>query len=620
MENNPVKVLLLEDNPRDAQLVREALARTRDSSFSLEQTDRLSVAIQRLTSGGIDVVLTDLALANRQGLSAFLRIRAHASSVPIVVMADTLEDQRLAVKALHEGAQDFLVKREFDEKTISRVIRHAIERKQADKALEKAQAQTDLLLASLPSILIGLNPNGLVTHWNQVAETTFGIPAVDVINQSLSQCRIGWESQKVLAAIEDSKTKKGSFRLDDIRYRRPNGQEGLLGFTIIPLNGGDTGQGLGLLLFGADVTERKRLEQLKEEFVSTVSHELRTPLAMIKEGVTQVLDGILGETTAKQRQFLSICLEAINRLGRVVDELLDISKIEAGRLQLKRELIDIVSLAKEVSSAFHSQALKRSLKIKTNFSEARIDLYADKDKVIQVFTNLIANALRFTAAGYVEVALVTKEHTIECSVSDTGQGISETDFPKVFEKFQQFGRTAGPGEKGTGLGLAICKAIVELHGGKIWVESQSGKGTKFTFTLPKYTTKQLFREYVSNYLKEAVEEEVFLSILTFDIENFEALREKIGEEKATLIVRDLENLINSCLRRKADVAIKHAHAILVVLPATGKDDAMMVAKRVRAAVDTYVSSRGVHEEIRLVYQIASYPEDGKTADELLREW
>ena len=233
--------------------------------------------------------------------------------------------------------------------------------------------------------------------------------------------------------------------------------------------------------------ELKKLDQLKSDFISTVSHELRTPLTSIREVTSQVLDGILGETTKEQREFLPIALSEIDRLGRIIEDLLDISKIESGKVELKKEVIDIVPLVKEVISSSVSEAKNKGLEIRENFPKEPIVVYADKDRIIQVFTNLVGNSIKFTEKGYIEISVVDKQTHVECSVSDTGKGISENDLPKVFSKFQQFGRTAGAGEKGTGLGLSIAKGIVELHDGKIWVESKLNKGTKFTFTLPKNT-------------------------------------------------------------------------------------------------------------------------------------
>jgi signal transduction histidine kinase len=241
---------------------------------------------------------------------------------------------------------------------------------------------------------------------------------------------------------------------------------------------------LGIVVLLRDITKDKEIDRLKSEFISTVSHELRTPLTTIRESVSQVLDGILGPVTEQQTEFLSFCLEDVDRLTRLINDLLDISRLEAKKADLHKEVLEIVGLVKGVHASFISRVAAKGLEIRTNFSKEKIQVYADRDKLVQVFTNLVGNSLKFTEHGFIEISVTEKADVIVCSVRDTGKGISEADVPKTFSKFQQFGRTDDAGEKGTGLGLSISKGIVELHGGKIWVESKLNEGSLFSFILP----------------------------------------------------------------------------------------------------------------------------------------
>lgn len=256
-----------------------------------------------------------------------------------------------------------------------------------------------------------------------------------------------------------------------------------------------------------DITERKRLEedlkksyeklkkldQVKSDFISTVSHELRTPLSITKEGISLVLDKIPGKINEKQGKILTIAKNNIDRLARIINSLLDISKIEAGEVELKKEKVKITNLIEQVISSFKNKIKKKGLELKVNFPKKGIYVYVESDKIVQVFTNLLGNALKFTEKGCIEISAKELEDEIEFVVSDTGIGISKDDLPKTFSKFQQFGRVDSAGEKGTGLGLSIVKGIVEMHYGKIWVESTRGKGSKFIFTLPKYITEEIER-------------------------------------------------------------------------------------------------------------------------------
>ena len=234
-----------------------------------------------------------------------------------------------------------------------------------------------------------------------------------------------------------------------------------------------------------DITERKRLEKLKDEFVGNVSHELRTPLSIIKEGIDLVLDRIVGEINQKQQSVLVTAKDNIDRLSRMINELLDMSKIEAGKLELKRSKVGLAELIKKIATGFQGRIKEKGLELKFDFSAKEITAYADPDKISQVFINLLSNAVKFTNEGSIEISAQDKGDEVECYVKDTGIGIEEENMPKVFDKFQQFGRISGPGERGTGLGLSIVKGLIEMHGGRIWAESKFGEGAKFTFVLPK---------------------------------------------------------------------------------------------------------------------------------------
>jgi len=229
----------------------------------------------------------------------------------------------------------------------------------------------------------------------------------------------------------------------------------------------------------------RELDSMKSDFISNVSHELRTPLAITKEGISLVLDGVTGEINPKQDKMLSTAKQNIDRLARIINNLLDISKIEAGGMELAREMVDMVNLVKQIAFSFQVLALEKQLEIRVDIPENAIDVFVDKDKIIQVFTNLVGNAMKFTRKGYIKISVRDRKDEVECSVEDTGAGMKKEDLAQVFDKFHQVGRTAGSGEKGTGLGLTIAKQIVELHGGRIHAASRFGEGSEFTFTLPK---------------------------------------------------------------------------------------------------------------------------------------
>lgn len=231
--------------------------------------------------------------------------------------------------------------------------------------------------------------------------------------------------------------------------------------------------------------ELQKLDALKSEFVSVVSHELRTPLSIIKEGISLVLDQIPGKTNPKQDKILNTSKDSIDRLARIINNLLDISKIESGKIQLQKKITDMNDLIRKAAANFGPKIAQRGLEMKLNLPDGKLNILIDEDRVFEVLTNLIGNSLKFTEKGYIAVEVTDKGNEIECSVADSGIGIRDDNIPKLFGKFTQFDRIYGEGEKGTGLGLSIAKGLVELHGGKIRAESEFGKGARFYFTLPK---------------------------------------------------------------------------------------------------------------------------------------
>ena len=236
-----------------------------------------------------------------------------------------------------------------------------------------------------------------------------------------------------------------------------------------------------------EVNEKlRKLDRQKSDFISMVSHELRTPISIIREGVSLCLDEVIGKINPNQRELLTDTLSSIDRLTRLVTDLLDISKIEAGKMVLRKGVFDLCGVVRRIQHNYERYVKERSLSLRTYLPDTEVELYADDDKITQIFNNLITNAIRYNMpGGEIVIRIEENDRSVVCEVSDTGMGIEEKNIPKLFSKFEQFGRVNGSGYKGTGLGLAIVKGLVEGHGGKISVESKLGKGTTFRFTLPK---------------------------------------------------------------------------------------------------------------------------------------
>jgi putative ABC transport system substrate-binding protein len=230
----------------------------------------------------------------------------------------------------------------------------------------------------------------------------------------------------------------------------------------------------------------KELDRMKSDFVSHVSHELRTPLTAIKGAVDLVLREVAGPLTEKQIHYLNRVRSNTQHLAGLINDLLDLSKIESGRIEVKSSRVFLGGLVHEAVEALRPVAAEKAITLETTSCESSILVWADRDKINQVLMNLIGNAIKFTPAeGKVTVSASRNGgESVKVSVSDTGPGIPPAEKEKIFAKFYQIAEMNGENSKGTGLGLAISKALVELHGGKIWVESEEGRGSTFSFTLP----------------------------------------------------------------------------------------------------------------------------------------
>ena len=226
------------------------------------------------------------------------------------------------------------------------------------------------------------------------------------------------------------------------------------------------------------------MNEIKNEFVSMVSHELKSPLTVTREGIQLVLSEALGPVTDRQKRILNMGVGAVNRLVRLIQDLLDVSRIEAGKMELRIEKTDLKDLAQEVIDSFRTLENAQKLDFQRKLLCSDTVVSCDRDRIFQVLTNLVGNAIKFTEKGHVTISISREENELQCCVADSGVGIAHDNLPKVFGKFAQFSADYNERQKGTGLGLSIAKAIIELHGGRIWVESELGKGSRFYFTLP----------------------------------------------------------------------------------------------------------------------------------------
>jgi len=237
--------------------------------------------------------------------------------------------------------------------------------------------------------------------------------------------------------------------------------------------------------------EAKRQAKLKLDFISNVSHELKNPLAIVREAIALMIDGVTGKAKKDQARILEIAITNIDRLRRLLDSLLDLAKLEAGKATIRRAYIDLKKLIEDSVEFIKIPAKKKSIKVKVKYSIKDSKIWADYDKITQVVSNLLSNAVKFTPGkGKIEIRVEQQEEKVLISVEDSGAGIKKDDLNKLFNRFERVGTSSKKAE-GLGLGLAICKEIVDIHRGEIWAESRLHYGSCFNFLLPKDLRKDV---------------------------------------------------------------------------------------------------------------------------------
>lgn len=364
--------------------------------------------------------------------------------------------------------------------------------------------------------------------------------------------------------------------------------------------------------------ELEKLDQLKSDFIATVSHELRTPMAITKEGISLILDGALGHVSEKQTRVLSTARDSIDRLSRLINNLLDISKIESGKEEVKKSLISLTETVQQAVAFFESKVSKKGLSIRANVPAKDIEIYGDHDKILQVFTNLLNNAIKFTDQGGIVLHLEEKDNEIECSVEDTGKGVPQDQIAKMFVKFQQIDRVHGDGEKGTGLGLNIVQGIVRLHGGTIWAESEVDRGTKILFTLPKLSEQNVLREYVDKGMGEAEQHANKMSLIMVGVKQSSNGKEKLSQAKIVTVLKQIDGILKSNLDHAGGTALKEARECIIILPNSSKETALSAEGRLKQAIDDYLTRERLTDQISLRFGCATYPDEARNSEELIK--
>lgn len=339
----------------------------------------------------------------------------------------------------------------------------------------------DHLVQNLPNSLVTLSPELKILSANPAAEKLLGYGAKELLGKPIDF--VMPDSEKTASQIKNVFKEKKPLMLET-NYLDQNKKSIPVLLSCAFMEGSYPGPPI-VLCVAQDITARVKLERMKDDFVSSVSHELRTPLTSIRGSLGLLLGGVAGEFKGKARSLVEIACSNTDRLVRLINDVLDIEKIESGKMKLNLEMLDLVSLARESFDANQGYALKAKTKLefKTSIEKALVNV--DKDRILQVLDNLVSNALKYGSDGkIVTLAMDLIGKKARVSVIDRGKGIPKEFIPNMFEKFSQANVSLARKSTGTGLGLSICKALIERNDGSIGFSSSPNKETVFYFELP----------------------------------------------------------------------------------------------------------------------------------------
>jgi len=495
LKKEPLQVLLVEDNAGDARLLRE-MFKEQASGFELTHLLRMSEAVAHLAKGGVDIILLDMGLPDGHGLDTVRRARAVAPGIPVIVLTG-LDDEALAAEAMKEGAQDYLIKGQIENRALPRALRHAIER-------YRLQQETELL------------------RTNQM--------------------------------------------------------------------------------------------QFKDEFLSHVSHELRSPLTAIYQFVTLLLDRLAGELLPEQHQHLEIVLRNVKQLESMINDLLEVTRVQAGKLLIELQRTSISDAIIYAVNTLQGAATAKGITLSAELGDAFYALppvCADPTRVRQVLIILVDNAIKFTPPnGVVTVRAFVPEGNsgvVILEVADTGCGIDPRMNERIFERLFQAADFSAAGRKGLGLGLYICKELVTRQGGHIWVEnSLEHGGAVFSVTLPVFSLPNL----IAPILRRASRTDGSITLVVAEIGSQTGW---LSDEVRATHSHEVRYLLQRCLHSDVDVLLPKigsagAAEFFFIVAMTDQIGGEAIAKRIQEQMDgseyvrqaglTYSTSYRVVETIR----------------------
>ncbi|HXX35126.1 MAG TPA: ATP-binding protein [Thermodesulfobacteriota bacterium] len=482
----------------DEQIMRDGCLRilSRDG-WSVLCADTGSRGLEEIKSRPekMDVILLDLMMPGMSGMEVLDHIRSLDPNLLVIVITGyaTVES---AVEAMKKGAYDFIPK-PFTPDQLRIVVRRALERRTLQKETEFLRREREKSLRDIATekskikTIINCMGDGVlvcdrdscIVLSNPAASRMLRTSETCLLGNYLNQCTLPPELSKIMEESLQAKEMSHTSVSQELSAGE-SGEVFLRAHTALVRN--DIGEIMGSVTVLQDISHLKELDKMKSEFIAMVTHELRAPIAAVEQQLTVILNKMAGDVTEKQEQLLSRAKQRTKGLLDLIKDLLDLSKIEAGKMVQYKEPLLLQEVIQRVVDLMRAEAENKKIDLQFSTPRNLSLINADRNSMEGIFTNLISNAIKYTPeGGKVWVALGEEAGFVKATVSDTGIGIKKGDLARIFDKFYRVKTTETRQIVGTGLGLSIVKSIVDAHLGSISVESEEGNGTTFTVLLPK---------------------------------------------------------------------------------------------------------------------------------------
>jgi protein-histidine pros-kinase len=504
-----LRALIVEDSPDDALLIVRELRRAGyDAIFErVETAEAMAAALKERTW---DIILADYTMPHFNGIAALELLKTTGLDIPFIVISGSIGED-LAVAAMKAGAHDYLMKGNIRRlvPSIERELRDAEVRRRhrlGEEALHESEARKSSILDCAPDCIVTIDHKGNIVEFNPAAERTFGYQAHELFGRPLADLTIlplmhGRDGPRIEGYLDPKGARSG--KRIEIPAIRSDGTEFPVELSITRISK------RGPSMFTAyirDLTEQKAQEairrktvklqeqnrliqeanRLKSEFLANMSHELRTPLNAVIGFSEILIDGKAGPLNATQSDYVTDILTSGRHLLQLINDVLDLAKIEAGKMEVNPETFSVRNAIDEVCSVMRPMASRKNICINTEVLSRDDVVTLDQRKFKEVLYNLISNAVKFSHEnGEIRLTVtIDLEGRLRLQVEDFGIGIETENLGRLFQAFEQLDAGMARGFQGTGLGLALTKKFIELQNGSITVESELGKGSRFDVVLP----------------------------------------------------------------------------------------------------------------------------------------